>query len=573
MLSRKFSKRPCRVQARSDCHASNGRRRRAIAARCNQARSFSSAHYAVAANGAIHQYVEETDTAFHAGVVVNPTWALLKPGKNPNLYTVAIEMEGSSGAEIGKAQYDAAADLIAEIASRWDFPPDSDHVVLHSEIRAGRECPDNGFDRKAVLDRIGSAVQLGPEASSESEVRILKDAKVREGAPGTNVRVVRVAPASTVETVYGFTDQGERLQGNSYWYRLGDGNYLWAGATDAPNPLSPRRPEPVALPAFVAQLEARAAQSGIERIDGLFKAAGAAAITATDADRAAIGAVQDLLTGLGFAGLPSLFSSGYGIFGQKTDEAIRAFQGRNTLPSSGSVDGATLQKMIASPAPDPRAVQVYLTLVLGFPFTGMHRVLSLVAQMEGVGKFAALNRNTDRAGLSFGLIQWAQKPGRLCEVLAAMSSADRDRFVKTFGEGDASVADALVAYCRKPHGGVTRRRENRRTPRSILRPTVARQVPAGRASRYISAGPSPDRPDGVSKVVRQCPTVCAGVAFRTWGRIHARCRQSVWGCRRRTALPDLQPSWLGGNGCACGNCRGHSRPRGRPVQDECSDAT
>jgi peptidoglycan hydrolase-like protein with peptidoglycan-binding domain len=210
----------------------------------------------------------------------------------------------------------------------------------------------------------------------------------------------------------------------------------------------------VALPTLAAQLKARTTESGIERIDALFKAAGAAAITATDPDRTAIGAVQDLLTGLGFAGLPNLFSSGYGIFGQKTDEAIRTFQGRNALPASGSVDAATLQKMIASPAPDPRAVQVYLTLVLGFPFTGMHRVLSLVAQMEGVGKFAALNRNTDRAGLSFGLIQWAQKPGRLCEVLAAMSSADRDRFVETFGEGDASVADALVAYCRKPYGGV-----------------------------------------------------------------------------------------------------------------------
>lgn len=107
-----------------------------------QAGTFSSAHYAVASDGDIHQYVEETDAAFHAGVVVNPKWPLIQAGKNPNLYTLGIELEGNAGQPIPDAQYNAAALLIAEIVARWQFAADSNHVVLHDEIRAGRNCPE-----------------------------------------------------------------------------------------------------------------------------------------------------------------------------------------------------------------------------------------------------------------------------------------------------------------------------------------------------------------------------------------------------------------------------------------------
>jgi hypothetical protein len=110
--------------------------------------------------------------------------------------------------------------------------------------------------------------------------------------------------------------------------------------------------------------------------------------------------------------------------------------------------------MIDQPAVDPRASRAYLTFVLHCPFTSLHKILSLVAQMEGTGKFAAVNRNTDRAGASFGLIQWAQKPGRLTEILDAFSSANREQFIAIFAAGDSAQADALLAHVRKPFGGV-----------------------------------------------------------------------------------------------------------------------
>ena len=84
-----------------------------------------------------------------------------------------------------------------------------------------------------------------PQADLGQEIRILRNSNVREGAPSTTARIVRVAVVNTTETVSGFTDQGERVAGNSYWYRTQDGNYFWAGATDLPHPVTAPEPRPV----------------------------------------------------------------------------------------------------------------------------------------------------------------------------------------------------------------------------------------------------------------------------------------------------------------------------------------
>lgn len=96
----------------------------------------------------------------------------------------------------------------------------------------------------------------------------------------------------------------------------------------------------------------------------------------------------------------------------------------------------------------------YLTLVLDFLFDGMTRVMSLTTQFEGGGRFGATNPNSDHAGLSFGLIQWAQKPRRLNELLRAFQAAQPQLFVQVFGSGDAGVAQGLLAHTAKPNGGV-----------------------------------------------------------------------------------------------------------------------
>ncbi len=78
-----------------------------------------SAHYGVG-NGIIHQYVKESDTAWHAG------------NQTANRKSIGIEHQGSPTMPITDATYNTSADLIADICRRYGkrFPlrPHNDFV-------------------------------------------------------------------------------------------------------------------------------------------------------------------------------------------------------------------------------------------------------------------------------------------------------------------------------------------------------------------------------------------------------------------------------------------------------------
>ncbi|MEK7753633.1 MAG: peptidoglycan-binding domain-containing protein [Acidobacteriota bacterium] len=192
---------------------------------------------------------------------------------------------------------------------------------------------------------------------------------------------------------------------------------------------------------------------GLDRIDQLLAGASVPAIGEGEADTETVGVVQDLLIGHGFRKLPGLLGRGRGRFGPQTVAAVTRFQGTGGLAETGAVDGATLKRLVELPAVEPIASRGYLALVLDFSWAGFVRLVSLTAQFEAAGRFTAVNGNTDKAGLSFGLIQWAQKPGRLAELLRAFFAADAARFVEVFGAGDAALAKALIAHTSKPRGG------------------------------------------------------------------------------------------------------------------------
>jgi hypothetical protein len=193
--------------------------------------------------------------------------------------------------------------------------------------------------------------------------------------------------------------------------------------------------------------------SGIERIDTML--AGGAGLTIGPGDAAdAVGAIQDLLAGLGVSSMPVITSSDYGQFGPRTGAAVTAFRQRAGLSGGTTVDEDTLQKLIAEPPIAPHASQIYMTLLLHFSWNAYGRILRLVAMMESAGKFGALNLNTDRAGLSFGVLQWAQRPGGLAEILHAMQAADSEKFANVFGAGDNKLATGLMQSVNGPSGGV-----------------------------------------------------------------------------------------------------------------------
>lgn len=194
-----------------------------------------SAHYGVGVDGLIHQYVSEEDTAFHAGIVVNPTAALVlaSPNVNPNYYTIGIEHEGHAQDAWAPPQSAASAALVADIAGRWGIALDADHVFAHHEVRASKTCP--GSVQKA-RDILNLAIARGLTSQPPTpQIRTIADVRVRAGWPSTMVPIVAIIPAGSIVVPKGNVT-GTSVQGNPNWYVSPDGNYFWAGATTVPNP-------------------------------------------------------------------------------------------------------------------------------------------------------------------------------------------------------------------------------------------------------------------------------------------------------------------------------------------------
>jgi N-acetylmuramoyl-L-alanine amidase CwlA len=204
-----------------------------VDAQFNDPAAHVSAHYAVGKTGEVHQYVQETDTAFHAGTVVNPTWPLLKAKVNPNFYTIGIEHEGLPDDIWPDSQIDTSAALVSEIAGRWNIPLDPLHVIRHHQIRASKTCPGNFITIEEILRRVPPAAQ---ENSGKAWiVTTVSNVNLRLGSPSVAAGIVRLIPAKTKVTVTGFT-KGDEINSNPIWYSIEGGNFLWAGGTDFPVP-------------------------------------------------------------------------------------------------------------------------------------------------------------------------------------------------------------------------------------------------------------------------------------------------------------------------------------------------
>jgi len=79
------------------------------------------------------------------------------------------------------------------------------------------------------------------------------------------------------------------------------------------------------------------------------------------------------------------------------------------------------------------------------------RVIARTSRHEG--SYASQNRNSDGAGLSFGILQWAQLPGSLGKLLAAMQQADPAAFARIFGPAWQQLLATTKAGSLAPVGG------------------------------------------------------------------------------------------------------------------------
>lgn len=100
-----------------------------------------SAHFLIRNDGKYDALVKPGDTAWHCGVVIRPTWPLLKPNINPNLYTIGIELALTKQQKPSLAMIRTLMSLVVDATTKWKIPLDREHIIGHNEIRADKTCP------------------------------------------------------------------------------------------------------------------------------------------------------------------------------------------------------------------------------------------------------------------------------------------------------------------------------------------------------------------------------------------------------------------------------------------------
>lgn len=201
-----------------------------------------SAHYGIGKNGEIHQYVNETDAAWHAGrKSSNAPFHLVqeRPRVNPNKYTIGIEHEGRANDDWTNEMYAASAALIKDICHRWNIPIDKKFIIGHRDIYTVKSCPGSQVNiNKLIALARGQVTETStynfvPDSNETSARTTLR---IRKGLPTTGADVAGKAKTGDKLAYVGWTSNGQTIEGNSHWYRDGSGNYFWAGGTTRPIP-------------------------------------------------------------------------------------------------------------------------------------------------------------------------------------------------------------------------------------------------------------------------------------------------------------------------------------------------
>ena len=115
-----------------------------------------SAHYGISGK-TIYQWVEEQDTAWHAGVF------------DINQRSIGIEHDATTEKNMSEETYITSANLIREICQRHNIPLDRDHIKGHKEFKA-TQCPGT-----IDIDKLISlAKQENKETMTDEQKRILQ---------------------------------------------------------------------------------------------------------------------------------------------------------------------------------------------------------------------------------------------------------------------------------------------------------------------------------------------------------------------------------------------------------------
>ena len=120
-------------------------------------RRQASAHYGICQTE-VHQYVKESDTAYHAGV-----WEI-------NTQSISIEHEGGPSLPITEAVYKQSCELVADICKRYNIPCDSDHIKRHRDYRA-TQCPGT-LDVERIIREANVLLTKPQEITDQTKINI-----------------------------------------------------------------------------------------------------------------------------------------------------------------------------------------------------------------------------------------------------------------------------------------------------------------------------------------------------------------------------------------------------------------
>lgn len=140
-----------------------------------------SAHYGVAKDGRIKQWVHDEDQAWHAGIVKDPTATIVKQmgAINPNAYTIGIEHEGFAKDNPPEVQMEASAELISMLCYRWNLSPVSGVIIPHHAIRADKTCPGN-ISVSSLITRVVNRRRNDVEMAKAGLAAMVGDAAIKQ---------------------------------------------------------------------------------------------------------------------------------------------------------------------------------------------------------------------------------------------------------------------------------------------------------------------------------------------------------------------------------------------------------
>lgn len=139
-----------------------------------------SAHFTIGREGHIAQHVGIFDAAWTAGYVARPSWALYRPGTNPNRYLVHIEHEGFS------APPGYGYDYVYDEARPWPEAMVTASIAVQQWVfkQTGIEAGPLTVIGHRETDSVNRALDPGSAWPQARIIAALRGASEAEDAPG-----------------------------------------------------------------------------------------------------------------------------------------------------------------------------------------------------------------------------------------------------------------------------------------------------------------------------------------------------------------------------------------------------